>query len=249
MLEAIDAGVPTGFQKLAAPVDREIAAEAMGMERPDSVKETWLTNALWQLGTLGGGNHFLEVQRDEAGQVFVSALGDAMTGRAPRKRYWNEPRMGLRERVYIIEVLRGLAHHRVGLLPQHVEMGDVSQGRADHLLPRGAAQRLFAEQPGTPRPDAAPNGEVQCVSCNLCATACPAYCIEILSSANFDDPAHPKAPERFEIDYSRCIFCGFCVEACPEDAIRMVKDVPDLPGFDRTAMWEDGPPDAVASDH
>ena len=71
MLEAIDAGVPTGFQKLAAPVDREIAAEAMGMERPDSVKETWLTNALWQLGTLGGGNHFLEVQRDEAGPVFV----------------------------------------------------------------------------------------------------------------------------------------------------------------------------------
>ena len=31
-----------------------------------------------------------------------------MTGRAPRKRYWNEPRMGLRERIYIIEVLRGL---------------------------------------------------------------------------------------------------------------------------------------------
>ena len=25
-----------------------------------------------------------------------------------RKRYWNEPRMGLRERIYIIEVLRGL---------------------------------------------------------------------------------------------------------------------------------------------
>ena len=44
-----------------------------------------------------------------------------------------------------------------------------------------------------------------------------------------DDPAHPKYPLRFEIDYSRCIFCGLCVEACPEDAIRMVKEVPDLP--------------------
>ena len=81
-----------------------------------------------------------------------------------------------------------------------------------------------------------PNGDVQCVSCNMCATACPAYCIEILSTADFDDPQHPKSPKTFEIDYSRCIFCGFCVEACPEDAIRMVKDVPDFPSFDRSDM-------------
>ena len=49
-----------------------------------------------------------------------------------------------------------------------------------------------------------------------------------------DDPAHPKYPVRFEIDYSRCVFCGLCVEACPEDAIRMVKEVPAFPGDDRT---------------
>jgi NADH-quinone oxidoreductase subunit I len=28
-----------------------------------------------------------------------------------------------------------------------------------------------------------------------------------------------------------------CVEACPEDAIRMVKEVPDFPGHDRHQMW------------
>jgi NADH-quinone oxidoreductase subunit I len=33
------------------------------------------------------------------------------------------------------------------------------------------------------------------------------------------------------------VFCGLCVEACPEDAIRMVKEVPDLPSGDRTRMW------------
>jgi len=56
VLKAIDAGVPAGFQKLAAPVDRQVAATAMGMERPDSVKETWLSNALWQRCSPGGGN-------------------------------------------------------------------------------------------------------------------------------------------------------------------------------------------------
>jgi len=37
---------------------------------------------------------------------------------------------------------------------------------------------------------------------------------------------------------SRCVFCGLCVEACPEDAIRMVKDIPNLPTTgDRHRMW------------
>lgn len=71
VLEAIDAGVPTGFQKHARAVDRAVAEVEIGLERPDSVPEAWLVRALAQLGTLGGGNHFLEIQRDEAGQVFV----------------------------------------------------------------------------------------------------------------------------------------------------------------------------------
>ena len=62
--------------------------------------------------------------------------------------------------------------------------------------------------------------------------------IEIEAGFDPDDPAHPKFPIRFEIDYSRCIFCGFCVEACPEDAIRMVPDVPGLTVTDRSdGMW------------
>jgi NADH-quinone oxidoreductase subunit I len=71
----------------------------------------------------------------------------------------------------------------------------------------------------------------------MCATVCPAKVIEIDAAFDPDDPAHPKYPSRFEIDYSRCVFCGLCVEACPEDAIRMVPETPDFPGFDRDRMW------------
>ena len=78
-----------------------------------------------------------------------------------------------------------------------------------------------------------PDGRPQCIACNLCATVCPAKVIEIEAGFDPDDPAHPKYPVRFEIDYSRCVFCGLCVEACPEDAIRMVKEVPNLPTYDR----------------
>jgi NADH-quinone oxidoreductase subunit I len=71
----------------------------------------------------------------------------------------------------------------------------------------------------------------------MCATVCPAKVIEIEAGFNPDDPAHPKYPTRFEIDYSRCVFCGMCVEACPEDAIRMDPSVPDFPSRDRLRMW------------
>jgi tRNA-splicing ligase RtcB len=71
VLDAIVAGVPTGFGTLDAPVDREVAEASMGVAKPLSVRAAWFERALSQLGTLGGGNHFLEIQRDEAGRLFV----------------------------------------------------------------------------------------------------------------------------------------------------------------------------------
>lgn len=69
-------------------------------------------------------------------------------------------------------------------------------------------------------------GRVKCVACFMCATACPAQCINIKAQAS-PWPDREKIPEVFEIDLLRCIFCGYCVEACPEDAIVMTdKHVP-----------------------
>jgi NADH-quinone oxidoreductase subunit I len=145
--------------------------------------------------------------------------------------------MGWWERFYLFEIMRGLgitggiflrnmwrwSTGRKGALtayyPEEIRADYAAGNRGKHVL--------------TQRPD----GRPQCIACNMCALVCPAKVIEIDAAFDPDDAAHPKYPARFEIDYSRCIFCGLCVEACPEDAIRMAKEVPDLPGFDRDRMW------------
>src|SRR3990172_519321 len=63
-------------------------------------------------------------------------------------------------------------------------------------------------------------GRVKCVACFLCASACPAHCIDIVA-AESPWPDREKYPQSFVIDELRCIFCGMCEEACPVDAIEL----------------------------
>lgn len=154
-----------------------------------------------------------------------------------RKEYWNAPTMSLWERAYLPEILRGLSittgvflrnmtrwlTGRRGALTTYYP----EEQRADYA-PRNRGKHVL-----TQRPDGSP----QCIACNMCATVCPAKVIEIEVGFDINDPAHPKSPVRFEIDYSRCVFCGLCIEACPEDAIRMVPETPGLVSGDRYNMW------------
>ncbi|MCA8938224.1 MAG: 4Fe-4S binding protein, partial [Planctomycetes bacterium] len=67
-------------------------------------------------------------------------------------------------------------------------------------------------------------GNIKCVACYMCSTACPAECITIVGDETDVDQFGAqrfKAPQVFEIDMLKCIYCGMCVEACPKDAIGM----------------------------
>jgi len=154
-----------------------------------------------------------------------------------RKQYWNQPTMTLWERAYLPEILRGLAITTGIFLRNMARWITGTRGAVTSYYPEEKRPDFAANNRGkhilTQRPDGSP----QCIACNMCATVCPAKVIEIEAGFDVNDPAHPKFPVRFEIDYSRCVFCGLCIEACPEDAIRMEPDVPDLISSDRYNMW------------
>jgi NADH-quinone oxidoreductase subunit I len=73
------------------------------------------------------------------------------------------------------------------------------------------------------------DGNMKCVACYMCATACPAQCINIEAQAAPPEwEGRDKIPRVFEIDMLKCIYCGFCVEACPKEAIEMTNKVPKV---------------------
>ena len=154
-----------------------------------------------------------------------------------RKTYWNEPVMGSWERAYLFEILRGLAITGGVFMRNMWRWVTFRKGALTTYYPEERRADYAANNRGKHVLTQRPDGRPQCIACNMCATVCPAKVIEIEAGFDLNDRAHPKFPVRFEIDYSRCIFCGLCVEACPEDAIRMVKDVPNLPSTDRHDMW------------
>lgn len=149
------------------------------------------------------------------------------------------------ERIYVPEVLRGLAvtggrffrnlflhsAHVVGLARD--TPAAITVQYPDQYLSYGPGYR------GSHRLTLKEDGSVRCTACFLCATACPARCIHI-EAGEHPDASVEKFPLRYEIDTLRCIYCGMCVEACPCDAIRMDTSVhPRISGYAREDFIED----------
>ena len=118
------------------------------------------------------------------------------------------------ERLYVPQIIDGM---RTTI--RHLGK-TVFKGPMTVQYPEEKRELRVANYRGVHRLNRDDEDRVACVSCFMCATACPAGCIHIeAAEAPWDD--REKYPAKFEIDELRCIYCGMCEEACPVDAIEL----------------------------
>ena len=89
---------------------------------------------------------------------------------------------------------------------------------------------------GAPRLNNDPtDGSTLCIACNLCALACPEYCIDVGWDRNDEGK---KVLTTFTFDISRCMFCGLCEDACPTPCLELTQDF-ELALYGRREMkWD-----------
>jgi NADH-quinone oxidoreductase subunit I len=139
---------------------------------------------------------------------------------------WVEaPRLGVLGQLYIPAIVDGLA----------TTVGHMFGKKITEQYPE-QEPKLPPNYRGVHRLNRDEQGRVKCVACYMCATACPAHCIDIVAApAPPNWPDREKYPETFVIDELRCIYCGMCEEACPVDAIELTT-LYDLTGLSREEM-------------
>jgi NADH-quinone oxidoreductase subunit I len=148
----------------------------------------------------------------------------------PKLKRIDPPVLRLHEKFYLPQIAEGLgvtARHIAGVMfsNQAITMQYPEEQHVPSARYRGVHRLNKDEQ-----------GRVKCVACMLCATACPAHCIDIVGGTAPPDWAdREKYPESFTIDELRCIYCGMCEEACPVEAIELT-GLYDLTGLSREEM-------------
>src|SRR5215213_10238154 len=132
--------------------------------------------------------------------------------------------------MYVPQILTGL-----GVTARHMA-GVVFSGKAITVQYPEEQHVPSPNYRGVHRLNKDEQGRVKCVACMLCATACPAHCIDIVGATAPETwPDREKYCESFVIDELRCIYCGMCEEACPVEAIELT-GLYDLTGLSREQM-------------
>jgi tRNA-splicing ligase RtcB len=98
---SIEREIPVGFQQKREPFD-EALAWARDRGRPNAASDSLIDKALHQLGTLGGGNHFIEVCVDEDdGRLWLLLhSGSRNIGKTVAEIHINRAKGALREAIH-----------------------------------------------------------------------------------------------------------------------------------------------------
>jgi len=147
----------------------------------------------------------------------------------PNISWVEEPQLGLAGKLYLPLFVQGLSITFKHMM-RSLSGGAVTVSYPDEE-PKIDAPLIYR---GVHRLNKDAEGRVKCVACFLCATACPAHCIDIVGVES-PWPDREKYPESFTIDELRCIYCGMCEEACPVDAIELTS-LYNLTGRSREEM-------------
>ena len=141
----------------------------------------------------------------------------------PAIRWLEEPRIGILDNLYLPAIALGLAVTARHLVSKKITVQYPEERWQPPPNYRGVHRLNKDDQ-----------GRVKCVACFLCATVCPAHCIDIVA-AESPWPDREKYPAGFVLDELRCIYCGMCEQACPVDAIELTT-LYDLTGATREEM-------------
>lgn len=148
----------------------------------------------------------------------------------PSLKQVRPPTLNLAEKFFLPQIAVGL-----GVTGQHI-LGVMFGGKAITVQYPEEKHVPSPNYRGVHRLNKDDQGRVRCVACMLCATACPAHCIDIVGATAPDSwPDREKYCESFVIDELRCIYCGMCEEACPVEAIELT-GLYDLTGLSREQM-------------
>jgi NADH-quinone oxidoreductase subunit I len=142
-----------------------------------------------------------------------------LTGESPQDRRANERKLNFWERIYLLEIFKGLVNTFKMIFRPSTTLdyvGEKSRPDQRHVPAVGYRGEHYLKVDD--------GGNIKCVACYMCSTVCPAECIIIEGEPTpLEDfgAQRFKKPQSFEIDMLKCIYCGMCVEACPKDAIAM----------------------------